>query len=117
MKSLGEKGEELAVGHLKKKGYLILKRNYRSPVGEIDIIAEDHGTVVFVEVKTRTPSSFGLPEQAVNAKKQEKIKKTALHYMSSVRKKELPARFDIVSILVAGPAGVEIEHIEGAFIA
>jgi putative endonuclease len=113
MRDLGDKGEELAVKHLKKKGYRILVRNYKAPTGEIDIIADDRGKLVFVEVKTRTDDLFGQPEEAVNLKKQNRIKKTALHYMSRL-KKERPARFDIVSVHVRDKTG-KINHIEDAF--
>jgi putative endonuclease len=113
MRVLGDKGEDLAVKHLKKNGYRILARNYKAPTGEIDIIADDRGILVFIEVKTRTDDLFGKPEEAVNMKKQHKIKRTALHYMSRL-KKEQPSRFDIVSVHIRGKAR-KIEHIEDAF--
>lgn len=113
MKATGDRGEALAIAHLKKKGYRIVERNYRSPVGEIDIIAEHRGTVVFVEVKARTPSTYGLPEEAVNRRKQQRIARAALLYLSRL-KEEPPARFDIISVHMLGPKA-EIEHIENAF--
>lgn len=79
MRPLGIKGEELAVKFLKKKGYRIISRNFKSPIGEIDIIAEDLGTFVFVEVKTRSDESFGYPFEAVNYKKREKLRRVALY--------------------------------------
>jgi putative endonuclease len=69
MKPLGSKGEDLAVRFLEKKGYRILSRNFRTPVGEIDVIAEDRNTLVFIEVKTRTDDSFGHPFEAVTFRK------------------------------------------------
>jgi putative endonuclease len=113
MRILGDKGEDLAVKHLKKNGYRVLVRNYKASMGEIDIIANDRGTLVFVEVKTRTGDLFGKPEEAVDLKKQLKIKRTALHYMSRL-KKEQPSRFDIVSIHIRGKAD-KIYHIKDAF--
>lgn len=113
MRVLGDKGEELAVRYLKKKGYSILVRNYKAPTGEIDIIADDRGTLVFVEVKARSDDLFGQPEEAVNHRKQRKIERTALHYMSRL-KKEMPARFDIVSVHLKGNAG-KIDHLIDAF--
>ncbi|HLE18234.1 MAG TPA: YraN family protein, partial [Syntrophales bacterium] len=65
----GKAGEETAVRHLQKLGYRILERNYRCPVGEIDIVAKDKNTIVFVEVKSRKTEEFGDPELAVGAKK------------------------------------------------
>lgn len=113
MRDLGDKGEELAVKYLKKNGYRVLVRNYEAPTGEIDIIADDQGKLVFVEVKTRTDDLFGMPEEAVNKKKQHKIKRTALHYMTRL-KKEQPSRFDIVSVHIRGKFS-KIDHIKDAF--
>lgn len=96
---LGKEGEDLAAKLLKKDGYKIKERNYRSPAGEIDIIATDGDTLVFVEVKTRSNKSFGRPEEAVNVRKQQQIIKAAMHYLQqSVKLEERPARFDVVSV-------------------
>ncbi len=94
---LGEKGEGLAIKFLRKKGYRIIHKNYRTPIGEIDIIAKDEGTLVFIEVKTRESIEYGLPFEAVNKVKRKKISDVALLYLK--RLKEIPpCRFDIVSI-------------------
>ncbi len=114
MRLLGVKGEDLAVKFLKKKGYKILSRNYRTPLGEIDIVAEDGETLVFVEVKTRTDDAYGLPFEAVNHKKREKLRKVALYYLKNVRRRDAASRFDVLSIR-AGGSGNEIEHIPDAF--
>jgi putative endonuclease len=113
MSLLGAKGENIASDYLRKKGYLIVHRNYKTPFGEMDIIAKDGGTIVFVEVKTRTSDSFGAPEEAVHAKKREKIRKIALHYLSRA-KVEAPSRFDVISIML-NDGRKEIEHIVDAF--
>jgi putative endonuclease len=113
VKALGARGEDKAVRFLRKKGYRILERNYRSPAGEVDIIALDGETVVFVEVKTRADGLFGQPCEAVHRRKQEKLRKTALYYLSA-RRREAPARFDIIGIQVA-PGGQRVEHIVDAF--
>ncbi len=113
MRALGDKGEDIAAKFLKKKGYKILKRNYTAPIGEIDIIAKDGDTVVFVEVKARTDDLFGLPHESVGSKKQRKLKSVALHYLSRL-KKQPPARFDIISICFK-EGRKEIEHIKDAF--
>jgi len=94
--SFGQKGEDKAVRYLTKKGYKVLTRNYRCKYGEIDIIAEDNGTLVFIEVKARTSDIFGQGFEAVTKPKQQKLAKTAMHYMSE--NGEMPARFDVISI-------------------
>ena len=95
---LGKNGEEKAVGLLEENGYKILVRNYRTRLGEIDIIAKDKGTIVFIEVKTRNSNKFGLPSEAVSAFKQRQISKAALLYLKENRLLDKPARFDVVSI-------------------
>lgn len=94
---ISKEGEELARRFLKKKGYKIIEQNYKAPMGEIDIIAMDGKTLVFVEVKTRESLEFGQPFEAVNYIKRKKIEKVALSYLK--RLKELPpSRFDVLSI-------------------
>lgn len=113
MRATGKEGEESALAFLKKKGYRVLETNYRTPAGEIDIIARDRGTLVFIEVKARTSTAFGLPFEAVHARKREKMKKVALSYMQKMRR-EVPARFDVMSIIFE-QGGKRIEHIQDAF--
>jgi putative endonuclease len=113
VKQLGEKGEDIAAAYLKGKGYAILHRNYRTPVGEADIIAKDGTTIVFVEVKARATLAFGRPFEAVNARKIEKIRRVALYYLKQAGR-EQPLRFDVVSIhCERGKA--EVDHIRDAF--
>ena len=112
--SLGKKGEDLAAEFLKRKGYRIRERNYRSPLGEIDIIALDGATIVFVEVKTRSDRSLGEPFESVTAKKQKQIIRTALYYLSKKRIRNNDARVDVVSILM-GSKEPELELIRNAF--
>jgi len=114
MKPLGSEGEDLAVRFLQKKGYRIVARNYRTPVGEIDIIARDGDTIVFVEVKTRTDISFGYPFEAVNKRKRQKLKNLALLYLKR-QGKESPVRFDVLSIFCMDNGKKDIEHIKDAF--
>lgn len=113
MRPLGSKGEDLAVKYLKKRGFRIIKRNYKAPTGEIDIIAREGRTVVFIEVKTRTDDLFGLPVEAVGTKKQQRIKDTALYYLSGLRSQP-PARFDIISVYIKNSSH-EIDHLKDAF--
>jgi putative endonuclease len=111
--NLGQKGEGAAVKFLKKKGYKIVKKNYKNPIGEIDIIAKDHDTLVFVEVKSRENIEYGEPFEAVHRFKKQKIANVALLYLK--RLKEIPpCRFDVVSIYYKN-GRPEVELIQDAF--
>ena len=112
--SLGKRGEEIASAFLIKSGYKIKERNYRSPLGEIDIIAMDKKTLVFIEVKTRSSNLFGHPSHAVGKRKQQQIIKTALYYISEKKLHGKAARFDVVSVLLSGEKA-ETEVIKNAF--
>lgn len=114
MKAIGSDGEELAVRYLTKKGYRIIARNYKTPLGEIDIIAKDGDTLVFLEVKTRTSDSFGYPFEAVDNHKKRKIRNVALLFLKKM-KEEPAARFDVLSISFAVGGKKEITHIRDAF--
>jgi putative endonuclease len=95
---LGVEGEALAATELERLGYQILQRRYRSRFGEIDLIAEDAGTVVFVEVKTKTDSRFGDPAEMVTAQKQRRLVSMAEEYASGHALHATPCRFDVVAI-------------------
>jgi len=114
MRALGSEGEDLAVKFLRKKGYRIISRNYKNYIGEIDIIAKDGETVVFIEVKTRANDSFGFPFESVHRKKRQKLKNLALLYLKKLGE-ELPVRFDVLSITCAENGNMEIDHIQDAF--
>ncbi len=103
-KAIGAEGERIAVRFLKKKGYKILQRNYRSKGGEIDIICCDHGCIAFVEVKTRFSNAYGAPELAVNEMKRRQIIKTASHYTAQKKIEGIDLRFDVVSIFYSPDA-------------
>jgi putative endonuclease len=113
-KELGKKGEEIAIRFLKKEGYRILERNYVCKMGEMDIIAREKDTLAFIEVKTRTSTTFGPPQLAVNLTKQMQLSKVALYFLKEKRLQDVKARFDVVAILL-GPRGEEIELIKDAF--
>ncbi len=100
----GEKSESVAVNCLKKQGYRIIELNYRNKLGEIDIIAKQGETLVFIEVKARKSSRFGRPELAVTPKKQRKISMVALYYLKSTKQSNAKARFDVVAINSANSA-------------
>jgi putative endonuclease len=112
--SLGKKGEELAIGRLKGLGYKILERNYKCPLGEIDVIARDRNSLVFIEVKTRATRDFGGPAAAVHARKQRQLSKVALVYLNQKKLFNIPARFDVVAVELLPPSP-RIEVIQDAF--
>lgn len=110
-RSLGTAWEEQAAEFLKREGCEILERNFRGKRGEIDLIARDGRYLVFVEVKYRKTAGSGLPEEAVNYRKQQTISRVALEYLLKQRLPEtMPCRFDVVAI-----CGNRIRHIRNAF--
>lgn len=110
----GKKSEHLAAAALKKRGYKILETNYRTRFGEIDIIARDKNTLVFIEVKARKSKRYGNPKLAVTPKKQKTISMVALSYLQSKDMMESKARFDVVAIMDMGDRPV-IEIVKNAF--
>lgn len=119
--SLGPRGEKLAAKHLKRQGLRILARNYRCPVGEVDLIALDRSirstgaeTLVFVEVKTRSSDRHIDPESAVNADKQRRLRNVAKYYIQRRRAGAYNLRFDVVAVIVSGDEPV-IRHTSNAF--
>ncbi|MBF0338414.1 MAG: YraN family protein [Nitrospirae bacterium] len=98
---IGKYGEWIATCYLKGLGYIIVERNYKNEAGEIDIIAKDAKTIVFVEVKTRRGDAFGQPVEAITYKKRKKILNTALLYMQGLTP-EPPVRFDVISVKLTG---------------
>lgn len=110
---LGEKGEGIAVGFLRKMGYRIIQQNYRTPIGEIDIIAREDDVLVFVEVKTRESLGFGQPFESVIRRKRRKIANVALLYLKKFTDIP-PCRFDVVSVYY-DHGRAECELIKDAF--
>jgi putative endonuclease len=111
---LGNEGERIAERYLKKKGYRLVERNYRCPLGEMDLIVLDRRVIVFVEVKTRSDERFGAPMEAVHPRKQEKMAKTAQFFLAEHRLHNRDARFDVVGISLAGREPI-VEHVVNAF--
>ena len=95
---LGEQGETLACEALEKRGYAIVERRYRTRFGEIDVIADDRGTVVFVEVKTKTDCSFSDPVESVTKQKQRRLVSMAEQYVACKRLDNMSCRFDVVTV-------------------
>jgi len=114
-KSLGKLGEDLAREHLKKSGCKILEQNYQVRMGEIDLIVEDSGTLVFVEVKTRSDSTHGSPFDAVTPAKQKQLSKVAPFYLGRHEMHDRPARSDVVSVQIRTGAPPKLEIIKNAF--
>jgi len=119
----GRHGEQLARSFLRQLGLKVLAANYRCPAGEVDLIALDASThktldcdtLVFVEVKTRSPGQLTSPESAVDDAKRNQMRKVARYYQSARSAHDLAVRFDVIAI-VLDPAGqAEIKHIPGAF--
>ena len=110
----GDPGEDLACAHLRAAGLRVLARNYRCRAGEIDVVAEDHGTVVFVEVKERGGDSHGQAVEAVTAAKRRKVVRAARLYAARHGLSDSPTRFDVVAI-DWGQDGPRVRHFPGAF--
>ena len=112
---IGIKGEQIATDFLLNKGYIIIHRNWRSGKRELDIIAEHRDTLVIVEIKTRSRTDMGYPEEAVTKKKQQFLKAATEDFMSA-HPQYRNIRFDIISVLMDGGEMVrEIVHFEEAF--
>lgn len=109
---LGKKGERLAAQYLIQKGYDILERNYRAGRIEMDIIALKNEVIVFVEVKARKNAVYALPEEAVNAQKEENLTAVAEAYLQNIDFPHKNVRFDIISIIM-NP--YQFEHFEDVF--
>ena len=112
---LGKKGEDAAVRYLRQKGYEILERNWVYERYEIDIIVRDEEFIVFAEVKTRSSSQWGNPEEAVSKGKIKRIVEAADFYLNE-NDIDCPARFDIIAVIWDGQK-FEIDHIDDAFLA
>jgi putative endonuclease len=111
---LGRRGERIAERHLKRKGYRILERNFRGAGAEIDLVAMDGDTLVFVEVKNRRTTRSGMPEEAVNPHKQRHLRRAGEVYAGNHRAHDRPIRFDVVAILEDG-SGRHLELLKDAF--
>ena len=113
----GDRGEAMAAEYLRENGYELLASQFRCRFGEIDLIAEKDGVLMFVEVKLRTNLQYGTPREYVTVKKQEKLRAAALLYLSE-RELDVPARFDVAEVYtdVRHSAGkTRIDYIENAF--
>lgn len=110
----GTLGENLAVAYLQKMGYQIIAKNYRCLYGEVDVVARDGDTLVFVEVKSRKSGTFGEPQEAVGLEKQKKLSRVSLHYLQQKRLETCNVRFDVIAVKML-PDGTRINLIQNAF--
>ena len=111
----GQQGEQIAVTYLQQQGYRIQQQNYRCRRGEIDIIAWDGATLVFVEVKTKSQTAFGPPQAMVHRRKQQTIAHVAMTYVQQYRLQDTALRFDVVAILFSVDGLPAVTHVPAAF--
>lgn len=111
----GQDSEASAEQFLRRKGYAILERNLRTTIGELDLVADDHGVLVFVEVKARTTGAFGGALLAVDRRKQAKLIRLAGQYLAQRHLSDRVCRFDVVLVQGDAESSFQIEHIEHAF--
>ena len=114
-KAAGDRGEDLVARYLQKAGYTLLDRQWRCRFGELDLVARSReGIVCFVEVKFRGPKSMGLPREAVDARKQARLRRTAGAYLSCYEL-DAPARFDVAEVYCEENGAMRVEYLAGAF--
>lgn len=112
---LGQAGEKQAERFLRRQGCRTVTRNYHCPLGEIDLIALDGSTIVFVEVKTRSDREHADPQDAVNPAKQQRIAQAARFFMRQTGSEGRLFRFDVVAVVAAADGSFDIEHLVDAF--
>lgn len=113
--ALGKQGEQIACDYLMKHGYRIMARNYRCPLGEIDLIAKKQKKISFIEIKTRTQTRYGRPEEAVDTRKQYRIIRIAQWYLKEHQQADCRLSFDVLSLFKPEGDAPAIRFIEGAF--
>ena len=114
-RQVGDEGEELAAAYLESKGWIIIDRNYFFEKAEIDIVAYDHESIVFVEVKTRSSIFFGRPEEFVTNSKEQNMRKAAEAWVYERKMETALVRFDIIAIVQKENHAPDITHFEDAF--
>jgi putative endonuclease len=114
-RELGQAGENLAVSFLEKNGYRIVERNWRCRYGELDIIAREGGSLVFVEVRSRRSLRYGTAAESVDWRKRKKLRQLALIYLSERQFGHFSYRFDVITVFFAGKGEPQISHIPYAF--
>lgn len=112
---LGRAGEELAVGHVRSLGLVVLSRNWRCRDGELDLVATDGAQLIVFEVKTRSGDGFGQPAEAVTPEKQARIRRCAHRWLREFRVGWCPIRFDVIAIVWPAGARPRLRHLPEAF--
>lgn len=111
---LGRQGERIAADYLTRAGHRVVDRNWRSATGELDLVTIDAGTVVAVEVKTRTSTGYGHPFEAIDARKLHRLHRLAIEWCASHRMREAAVRVDAVGIVIGPPTQPPtVEHLRG----
>lgn len=113
--AFGRRGEAAAALYYQKRGCTLLAHNYRTRLGELDLVLLDGGTLVFAEVKTRGPNGWGAPCEAVGPQKRRKLLLAARQYLAASPYRDCPVRFDVVEITNAPGGGLAVHCIRGAF--
>ncbi len=111
--ALGKWGEQKAAEHLVEQGMEIIDRNWRCPLGELDIVAYDGRTLVMVEVKTRTSEAFGSPSEAVTPRKAARLRQLAAQWLSEHGDRPLEVRIDVIGVLVPARGPWSLDHLKG----
>lgn len=114
-KDLGQHGEELALKKLIGLGYKVLDKNFTCKIGEIDLIAKDKDALVFIEVRSKSNKEYGVPQETVNHKKQQKIRRVAEYYLIKNNLQDVYCRFDVIGILWQKNMEPYVEIIKDAF--
>jgi putative endonuclease len=114
-KLLGTRGEDIACHHLEQQGVAIIERNWKCQSGEADIIAREEDDLIFVEVKTRSSTSTGFPEEAVTREKRRKYERIAMEYLFTHNLPSARIRFDVMALLVADDGKAFLRHHRDAF--
>jgi putative endonuclease len=112
---LGRRGEDEAVRYLEQRGLVVLSRNWRCRDGELDVVATDADRLVVCEVKTRSSTRFGLPAEAVDARKAHRIRQLTGAWLAAHHVPWVEVRYDVVAVLVEPGAQVRVHHYEAAF--
>jgi putative endonuclease len=112
---LGKLGEKISLHYLKNKNYKIIAKSYRQFRGEIDIVAYEQDTLVFVEVKTRKSRDYGFPEESVTFSKQRQIRKVAQGFLAKNNLQDVECRFDVISLSFDEKEGYSLHHLKNAF--
>ena len=113
--SLGNQGEEIAEAYLRTQGFEIVTRNYRCPLGEIDLVAKKKGRYHFVEVKTRSDHDKGLPQEAVHPKKQKRLIQLVMWYLKERKLNDVPVALDVIAVTQPFQRAARIRYIPNAF--